>query len=83
MSHAPWWGGFFERLIRNMKGSLLKAVGRNTLCFGESEEVLLDVECAMNNRTLCYLGEEFEEQVVTPSIQLRGRPSSVLEQDRS
>ena len=35
----------------------------------------------MNNRPLCYVGEEFEEQVITPNILLRGRPSSVLEQD--
>lgn len=35
----------------------------------------------MNNRPLCYLGEEFEEQVITPNILLRGRPSTVLEQD--
>jgi len=34
----------------------------------------------MKNRPLFYVGEEFEEQVVTPNILLRGRPSSVLEQ---
>ena len=45
------------------------------------EEVLLDVECAMKNRLLFYVGEEFEEQVITSNIILRGRPSSVLEQD--
>ena len=81
MSRAPWWGGFFERLVGIMKRSLSKVVGRSTLNFEELEEVLLDVESAMNNRPLCYLGEEFEEQVITPNILLRGRPSSVLEQD--
>ena len=81
MSHAPWWGGFFERLIGMMKRSLSKVVGKSTLHLEELEEVLLDIECAMNNRPLCYIGEEFEEQVITPNILLRGRPSTVLEQD--
>ena len=64
-----------------MKRSLSKVVGRSTLSFEELEEVLLEVECAMNNRRLCYVGEEFEEQVITSNILLRGRLSSVLEQD--
>ena len=81
MSRAPWWGGFFERLVGIMKRSLSKVVGRSTLNFEELEEVLLDVECVTNNRPLCYVGEEFEEPVITPAILLRGKPSSVLEQD--
>ena len=81
MSRAPWWGGFFERLVGIMKRSLSKVVGRSTLNFDELEEVLLDVECIMNNRPLCYVGEEFEEPVITPAILLRGKPASVLEQD--
>ena len=52
-----------------------------TLCLEELEEVLMDVKCAMNNRPLCYVGGEFEEQVITPNILIRGRPSNVLEQD--
>ena len=81
MSRAPWWSGFFERLIGIMKRSLSKVVGKSTLRLEELEEVLLDVECVMNNRPLCYQGEEFEEQVITPNILIRGRPSTVLEQD--
>ena len=81
MSRAPWWGGFFERLIGIMKRSLSKVVGKSTLRLEELEEVLLDVKCVMNNRPLCYQGEEFEEQVITPNILIRGRPYTVLEQD--
>jgi len=28
MSCAPWWGGFFERLIGMMKSALSKAIGQ-------------------------------------------------------
>ena len=44
MSRAPWWGGFFERLIGMMKSGLSKSIGRALLKFEELEEVLLDVE---------------------------------------
>lgn len=66
MSRAPWWGGFFERLICIMKNALSKAIGRALLRFEELEEVLLDVESFLNNRPLCYIGEEFETPVITP-----------------
>ena len=50
LARAPWWGDFFERLIAIMKRSLSKAIGRGFLTYSELEEVLPDVECAMNNR---------------------------------
>ena len=40
LAKAPWWGGFFERLIAIMKRSLSKAIGRGFLTYSE-----LDVEC--------------------------------------
>ena len=41
--------------------------------------VLLDIECSINNRPLCYQGEDFENEVITPNILLRGRPARLLE----
>ena len=81
LSRAPWWGGFFERLVGVMKSSLSKVIGRALLTFPELEEVLLDVECFMNNRPLCYQGEEFEKPVITPNLLLRGQPANYLEED--
>lgn len=81
MSRAPWWGGFFEHLIGMMKNTLSKAVGRALLTFEELEEVLLDVETFLNNRPLCYMEEEIEQPVITPSILLRGQPMQFLEQN--
>jgi len=56
-------------------------LAKKLLTFPELEEVLLDVECTMNNRPLCYQGEEFEHQVITPNIMLRGKPEVLLEED--
>ena len=81
MSRAPWWGGFLERLIGMIKKTLSKAVGRALLTTEELEEVLLDVETFLNNRPLCYMEEEIEQPVVTPSILLRGQPTQFLEEN--
>ena len=81
LSRTPWWGGFFERLIGIMKAILSKAIGRALLKYEELEEVLLDVESLMNNRPLCYLGEEFEQPVITPNLLLRGQPAYFLDEN--
>lgn len=81
LSRAPWWGGFFERLIGVMKKSLSKAIGRALLKFEELEDTLLDVETFMNNRPLCYLGKDFEQPVITPNLLLCGQPARFLEED--
>ena len=80
LARAPWWGGFFERLIGIMKRTLSKVIGRSLLRFDELEEVLIDVETSMNNRPLIYQGEEFERPVITPNILLRGNPVPVVEE---
>ena len=81
LARAPWWGGFFERLVGIVKRSLSKVVGRRFLSYSELEEVLLDVETSMNNRPLLYQGEEFEQPVLTPNTLLIGKPTPILEQD--
>jgi len=39
------------------------------------------VECSMNNRPLCYQGEEFQQPVITPNILIRGQPANMLEEN--
>ena len=81
LSRAPWWAGFFERLIGIMKSALSKVVGKAMLTFAELEDTLLDVECFMSNRPLVYLGEELEGRAVTPNILLRGESVTCLEEN--
>ena len=81
LSRAPWWGGIFERLIGIMKKSLSKVVGKGLLTYSELEEVLLGLECSMNNRPLCYQEEGIDSEVLTPNILLRGKPAILLEED--
>ena len=60
LSRAPWWGGQFERLIGLFKSSFYKSIGNGILTWSELEEVVLDIEIAMNNRPLCYLEDDVQ-----------------------
>ena len=68
-------------MVGIVKSCLSKVIGRALLSYAELEETLLDVECFANNRPLCSVGEEFEQQTVTPSILIRGKPATFLEED--
>ena len=68
-------------MVGIVKSCLSKVIGCALLSYAELEETLLDVECFANNRPLCYVGEEFEQQTVTPNILIRGKPANFLEED--
>lgn len=56
LSRAPWWGGQFERLIGLFKNAFYKSIGNGILRWTELEEVVLDIEVAINNRPSQLLG---------------------------
>ena len=71
---APWWGGWFERMVRTTKELLRKAVGRASLEYGEMEAMLIDIEAAINDRPLVYVTEgDGEPRPITPSLLLTGK----------
>ncbi|GBM97524.1 hypothetical protein AVEN_73475-1, partial [Araneus ventricosus] len=47
---APWWGGFWERLICLLKRILRKVLVRTSLNYQEMETVLCDCESQLNSR---------------------------------
>ena len=67
LSHAPSWGGQFERMVRLMKQCLYKSVGKANLKWKELEEILLDIENTLNNRPLCYLENDIQFPIVAPN----------------
>ena len=81
LARAPWWGGFFERLIGIIKRALSKVVGRSLLTYPELEDILIDIENGMNNRPLLYQREELEQLALAPNTLLRGKTTPVLEED--
>ncbi|GFV11608.1 integrase catalytic domain-containing protein [Trichonephila clavipes] len=74
IERAPWWGGFYERLIRTLKLALRKTVGRATLFRDELETLLIEIEVVLNSRPLTYIFSEFNEpEPLTPSHMILGR----------
>ncbi|XP_068738177.1 uncharacterized protein [Montipora capricornis] len=69
---APWWGGFFERLVKSVKLSLKKCLRNARLNYDELSTTLVEVEAVLNSRPLTYVYDEFEEPV-TPSHLVIGR----------
>ena len=76
---APWWGRQFETLIGLVKGSLYKTIANGLLSWMELQEVLLDVQVALNNRLLDYVEDDIQPPILTPSSLLHIQPNTLPE----
>ena len=75
---APWWGGFWERLVRSVKNCLKNSVGRSLLDFEELRTLMVEIEAVINNRPLTYMYDD-ENGItypLTPSDPIYGRQLS-------
>ena len=62
VERAPWWGGFWERLVGLTKSSLRRTLGRALLGRQELETVLCNVESAINARPLTAISDDPTDQ---------------------
>ena len=51
---------------------MYKSIGKRSLSFTEFEDVLLDVETVLNNRSLSYIEDENEKQILTSNTLIHG-----------
>ena len=70
---APWWGGFYERLVGSVKRSLRKILFRSTITYEELLTVIAEIEGILNSRPLCYHYSDEVEEDITPSHLFSGR----------
>nr|XP_006815894.1 PREDICTED: uncharacterized protein LOC102809802 [Saccoglossus kowalevskii] len=76
---APWFGGFWERLIGITKTSIKKVLGRAYVTFDELNTIVTEVESVLNDRSITYLSSDYKDDVpLTPSHLLSGRPLTTL-----
>ena len=72
---SPWWGGWWERMIRTIKTALRKTLGNRTATRIELETMLHEVEACVNSRPLTFVTTEVDcLRALTPSHFLIGRP---------
>ena len=80
LARSPWWGGFYERLIKEIKKTLYKTLGKSHLSFEGMEQVVMDIERNLNNRPLTYVESETESGVLTPNVIMWGGNAYPLEE---
>ena len=70
----------YERLIKNVKKTLPKTLGRTHLTFEQLEAVVIDVEKNLSNQPLSYLDSNGgEERVLTPNVLMWGQNAHPME----
>jgi hypothetical protein len=75
---APWWGGFYERMVKTLKSALRKILGRSCLSFRELETAIKEIAAAINHRPLLVPSSSPTDSPLTPNHFLDGAPPSTL-----
>ena len=70
---APWWGGFWERLVKSVKTPLKKVLGQSLVSDKELETIIIRIEGQINSRPLTPLVDDPEQVPLTPAEMLIGR----------
>ncbi|UYV79914.1 hypothetical protein LAZ67_18001034 [Cordylochernes scorpioides] len=74
---APWWGGFWERMVRTIKEMLIKMLGHRKLKYVQLQTALCEIESIINNRPLTYVSEDDNDlKPLTPNELLQNGPES-------
>ena len=70
LEKAPWWGGFYERVMKGVKRCLANA----RLSYDELLTLVIEVESTLNVRSITYVYEEGDpEEPLTPAHLMYGR----------
>lgn len=73
VERAPWWGGFYERLVGSVKRCLKMSLGKTLLSFPDIVTMVTEVEAVLNSRPLTYLYPDIEDNPpLTPAHFLCG-----------
>ena len=73
---APWWGGWWERLVASVKSALKRSLGKRSLSRQELETLLHEIEACINAKPLTFVGDDLDSGTpLTPDHFLLGRSS--------
>lgn len=74
LENAPWWGGFYERLIPSYKSSLQKVIGWHLLHIDELHVLVCEVGRYHKEHPLTYVYDEPDEvTLLTPADLVGGK----------
>ena len=73
LERAPWFRGFYERMVQAVKQPLRKILGNARIDHGELTTAVAEIEGVVNSRPLTYIcSDEFKEPI-TPAHLVIGR----------
>ncbi|EGT53729.1 hypothetical protein CAEBREN_31877 [Caenorhabditis brenneri] len=76
---SPWKGGFYERMVKSVKGPLYKAMGRKKLTYEELKTILYEIMSAVNSRPLTYPEQDINsKQPIRPQDFVNQEMTTVL-----
>ncbi|GFQ64309.1 integrase catalytic domain-containing protein [Trichonephila clavata] len=61
IERSPRWEGFYERLVRSVKESLHKILGKALLSYEEIATILSEIEAVLNLRPMSYVYDESDQ----------------------
>ncbi|XP_053395587.1 uncharacterized protein LOC128555850 [Mercenaria mercenaria] len=70
---APWFGGWWERLIRLTKTAVKKTLGHSYVNFDMLQTVVTEIEAVLHDRPLTYVSSGMNPEPLTPAHLLYGR----------
>ena len=71
--HAPWYGGWWERLIGITKNCIKKVLGKALVNLETLQTLITEVECIINDRPLTYSSADpLDSEPLTPSHLMYG-----------
>ena len=66
--HAPWQGGFYERLVRTVKSALKKSLGKSKIGTEQMTTLIAEIESVVNSRPLLYSNDDINSiESLTPA----------------
>ena len=72
--HAPWFGGYWERLVGLTKNALKKTLGCAFIILASLQTLIVEIEAHLNNRPLTYVSSKLNEpEPLMPAHLLYGR----------
>ena len=76
---APWYGGFWERLVGLTKTTIKKVLGRRHVSLQTLETIVVEIEAILNDRPLTFVSSEMgDPEPLTPAHLLHGRRITCL-----
>ena len=77
---APWFGGYWERLIGLTKASIKKTLGRAHITLPTLQTIVTEVEAVLNDRPMTYISDDITDpEPLTPAHLLHGRRITKLQ----